>query len=65
MYADSPISRTLLHWESQSSTALDSPTGQNLVHHKDRGYTILVFARPKKNTTTARCRLCFQDRPGR
>ena len=48
MYADYPISRTLLHWESQSNTALDSPTGQNLVDHEIRGYTILVFARPKK-----------------
>ncbi|WP_040012227.1 DUF3427 domain-containing protein [Desulfotignum phosphitoxidans] len=37
MYADYPISRSLLHWESQSNTALDSPTGQNLVHHQDRG----------------------------
>ncbi|MEE4363853.1 MAG: DUF3427 domain-containing protein, partial [Desulfotignum sp.] len=48
MYADYPISRSLLHWESQSNTALDSPTGQNLVDHEDRGYTILVFARPRK-----------------
>ncbi len=40
--------KALLHWESQSNTALDSPTGQNLVHHQARGYTILVFARPKK-----------------
>jgi hypothetical protein len=47
MYADYPISRTLLHW-SQSNTALDSPTGQNLVHHEIRGYTILVFDRPRK-----------------
>jgi hypothetical protein len=38
----------LLHWESQSNTALDSPTGQNLVHHLTRAYTILVFARPRK-----------------
>jgi hypothetical protein len=49
MYADYPISRSLLHWESQSITALDSPTGQNLVHHADRGYTILVFARDRKS----------------
>jgi hypothetical protein len=48
MYADYPNSRSLLHWESQSNTSLDSPTGQNLVHHQERGYTILVFARPKK-----------------
>jgi hypothetical protein len=48
MYADYPISRSLLHWESQSNTTLDSPTGQNLVHHEILGYTILVFARPQK-----------------
>ncbi|MFO7886372.1 MAG: hypothetical protein R6U68_16275 [Desulfobacteraceae bacterium] len=53
------VYRPLLHRESQSSTALDSPTGQNLVHHQARGYTILVFARPRKKTANARCRLCF------
>ncbi|MDZ7665571.1 MAG: DUF3427 domain-containing protein [Desulfotignum sp.] len=62
MYADYPISRSLLHWESQSNTALDSPTGQNLVHHTARGYTILVFARDRKDTTTAQCRLNFWGR---
>jgi superfamily II DNA or RNA helicase len=49
MYADYPIARTLLHWESQSRTSQQSPTGQNLIHHQQRGYTVLVFARgPKK-----------------
>lgn len=48
MYADYPISRELLHWESQSNTAQQSETGQNLIHHVERGYTILVFARDKK-----------------
>jgi superfamily II DNA or RNA helicase len=48
MYADYPISRELLHWESQSTTSQPSETGQNLVHHKERGYTILVFARDQK-----------------
>ncbi|MBI5665380.1 MAG: DUF3427 domain-containing protein, partial [Nitrospirae bacterium] len=46
--ADYPISRELLHWESQSNTAQQSETGQNLIHHVERGYTILVFARDKK-----------------
>jgi hypothetical protein len=50
MYADYPISRELLHWESQSNTAQQSETGQNLIHHADRGYTILIFARDKKKT---------------
>jgi hypothetical protein len=48
MYADYPISRELLHWESQSNTAQQSDTGQNLIHHAARGYTILVFARDQK-----------------
>jgi hypothetical protein len=48
MYADYPISRDLLHWESQSTTSQQSETGQNLIYHEDRGYTILVFARDQK-----------------
>ena len=45
MYADYPISRELLHWESQSNTAQHTETGQNLINHAQRGYTILIFAR--------------------
>lgn len=48
MYADYPISRELLHWESPSTTAQQSETGQNLIHCADRGYTILIFARDQK-----------------
>ena len=48
MYADYPISRELLHWESQSTTSQQSDTGQNLIHHVERDYTILVFARDQK-----------------
>jgi superfamily II DNA or RNA helicase/HKD family nuclease len=48
MYADYPISRELLHWESQSTTSQHSDTGQNLIYHTERGYTILVFARDQK-----------------
>ncbi|MDD3845086.1 MAG: DUF3427 domain-containing protein [Syntrophorhabdaceae bacterium] len=48
MYADYPISRELLHWESQSNTSQESETGQNLINHKEKGYTILVFARDQK-----------------
>lgn len=51
MYADYPISRDLLHWESQSNTTQSSNTGQNLTHHAERRYTILIFARnTKKNS---------------
>ena len=48
MYADYPISRDLLHWESQSTTSQESPTGQNLIKCAERGYTILIFARDQK-----------------
>jgi hypothetical protein len=48
MYADYPISRELLHWESQSNTTQKSKAGQNLIHHQARGYSILVFARDQK-----------------
>ncbi|MHC1729084.1 MAG: DUF3427 domain-containing protein [Syntrophobacteraceae bacterium] len=48
MYADYPISRELLHWESQSNTTQRSESGKNLIFHEDRGYTILVFARGQK-----------------
>jgi len=48
MYQDYPISRELLHWESQSQTSVASETGQNLIHHGERGYTMLFFVRSLK-----------------
>ena len=47
-YRDYPISRTQLHWESQSTTTQASAPGQNLLHFHERGYTILFFARLEK-----------------
>ena len=54
MYADYPISRELMHWESQANTAQYHADGQNLIHHQERGYTVLIFARgqKKRNTVT-------------
>lgn len=57
MYADYPISRELLHWESQANTAQHHNDGQNLIHHQSRGYTILVFARDQKKRNN--CTLPF------
>ena len=48
MYVDYPISRELLHWESQSNTTQQSIAGQNLIDHEAQGYTILIFARDQK-----------------
>jgi superfamily II DNA or RNA helicase len=50
MYADYPLSLTRMHWQSQSTTTQDREMGQNLIHHKERGYTILLFARLTKKT---------------
>ena len=47
-YQDYLISRTRLHWESQASTTQTTATGQNYLHFKERGYTILFFARMEK-----------------
>ena len=55
MYQDYPISRELLHWETQGQTSQVSATGQNLIHHQERGYTMLFFVRSRKKVdgTTA------------
>ena len=48
LYRDYPISRTQLHWESQSTATQNSTAGQNYLHFKQRGYTILFFVRAEK-----------------
>jgi hypothetical protein len=54
MYADYPISRELVHWESQANTAQHHADGQNLIHHQDRRYTVLLFARARRKETGSR-----------
>ena len=44
-YRDFAISRSLFHWESQSRTTADSPTGRRYQDHKALGSAIMVFAR--------------------
>jgi superfamily II DNA or RNA helicase len=44
-YRDYAISPTLLHWESQSPTRADSPTGRRYQEHASIGSTVLPFAR--------------------
>jgi superfamily II DNA or RNA helicase/HKD family nuclease len=48
LYKDYPISRKQLHWESQSTATQTTTTGQNYIHFKERGYTILFFTRVEK-----------------
>jgi hypothetical protein len=44
-YRDYAISPTLVHWESQSTTAADSPTGLRYRNHERDGRSIFLFCR--------------------
>ncbi len=44
-YRDYAISRTLIHWESQSNTRADSDTGLRYRNHERKGRSILLFTR--------------------
>ena len=49
MYNDYSISESLFHWQSQSTTAENSPTGQRYIHHKEHGSKVLLFVREFKS----------------
>ncbi len=44
-YRDYAISRNLIHWESQSSTRADGPTGLRYRNHERDGRSIMLFTR--------------------
>lgn len=44
-YRDYAISRTRIHWESQSVTRAESETGRRYREHARRGSSVLLFAR--------------------
>lgn len=44
-YRDYAISPDLFHWESQSTTARDSTTGQRYINHAQRGSHVVLFTR--------------------
>jgi len=49
MYNDYSINESLFHWQSQSTTAADSSTGQRYIHHRDKGTRVLLFVREFKS----------------
>ncbi|QGF23026.1 DUF3427 domain-containing protein [Raineyella fluvialis] len=49
MYRDYAISPELFHWESQSMTKVDSPTGQRYVQQRENGNHVLLFVRTGKS----------------
>lgn len=48
MYEDYLISHEQFHWQSQSNTSAESPTGQRYIRHREMGYTPLLFVREAK-----------------
>ena len=49
MYNDYSINESLFHWQSQSTTAENSTTGQRYIHHAARGSKVLLFVREFKS----------------
>lgn len=46
-YRDYAISSSLIHWESQSTTSADSPTGRRYQNHVAENRSILLFSRSR------------------
>lgn len=51
MYRDFALSPELFHWESQSTTNADSPTGQRYINHRINGGHVLLFVRESRTNS--------------
>lgn len=47
-YRDYPISPVLMHWESQSTTTLNSKAARRYIHHQETGGSIIIATRFSK-----------------
>jgi superfamily II DNA or RNA helicase/HKD family nuclease len=54
-YEDYAISPELIHWESQSATSLESPTGRRYITQADNGTNVVLFARLKTDDRAFWC----------
>lgn len=54
MYHDYSINERLFHWQSQSTTAANSATGQRYIHHVQHGSKVLLFVREFKTDSLSR-----------
>jgi hypothetical protein len=54
-YRDYAISRTRIHWESQSVTSVASETGQRYINHEARGSSVVLFARLRSDERAFWC----------
>ncbi len=48
LYNDYAINEKLFHWQSQSRTSVESPTGQRYIHHEKLGCNIILLVREYK-----------------
>jgi hypothetical protein len=55
LYEDYAISDELFHWQSQSTTSANSPTGQRYIYHQEHGSLILLFVREEKERHGLAC----------
>ena len=64
MYADHAISPTVFQWESQSTTAEKSPTGQRYINHRELGSSCTSSSARRRRRTerSARRRTCTPAR---
>jgi hypothetical protein len=49
MYRDYAISPDLFHWESQSTTSVQSPTGRRYLQHQAKSTHVFLFVRHRKH----------------
>lgn len=48
LYEDYAINEKLFHWQSQSTTSIDSTTGQRYINHLRKGNKVALFVREHK-----------------
>lgn len=49
MYRDYAVAPDLFHWESQSTTSVQSPTGRRYLRHQAQGTHVFLFVRHRKH----------------
>ena len=59
LYRDYAISDRLFHWESQSTTAAASATGQRYIDHEAMGTNVVLFVRSSRTDLSGRTRPYF------
>jgi superfamily II DNA or RNA helicase/HKD family nuclease len=52
MYQDYAINERVFHWQSQSRTTVNSPTGQRYINQRHSKHSVLLFVREKKSEGT-------------